>query len=83
MCVCVCVRVCVSEMHQLQTDVDRLRIEKTRIEGHKQSQEDQARIYQRELQSELYAGIGDRFRDMQIKLKVRGHHTAIGFVTCK
>ena len=80
LCVCVCVCVCVcagvlsaSEMQQLQTDVDRLRIEKTRVEGHKQGQEDHVRHFQRDLQSELYAGIGDRYRDMQIQLKVRGH----------
>ena len=78
LCVCVCVYVCAgvllaSEKQQLQTDVDRLRIEKTHVEGHKQGQEDHVRHFQRDLQSELYAGIEDRYRDKQIQVKVRGH----------
>ena len=60
------------EYQRLQTDVDRLRKDHARAEGHKQGQEDQVRHLQRELQSELYATTEERYTNMVIDLKVRG-----------
>lgn len=60
-----------SEYQRLQADVDRLRKEQARAEGHKLGVEDQVRHLQKELQSEMYSGLEDRYMDMVIKLKVR------------
>ena len=61
-----------SEYQRLQTDVDRLRKDQARAEGHKLGLEDHVKHLQMELQSELYSGIEEKHMDMVIKLKVRG-----------
>ena len=61
-----------SEYQRLQADVDRLRKECARAEGHKLGQEDQVRHLQKELQSDLYSKTEERHIEMVIKLKVRG-----------
>lgn len=61
-----------SEYQRLQADVERLRKEQARTEGHKLGQEDQVRLLQKELQSELYSTTEERYMDMVIKLKVGG-----------
>ena len=59
-----------SEYQRLRVDVERLRKDHARAEGHKLGQEDQVRHLKRELQSDLYATTEKRYMEMFIKLKV-------------
>ncbi len=69
---------CLSEFQRLKNDISRLHKEQALAEGREIGQKDQVSHLQRELESELYAGVEDRYMDMLIKLKVGGYQTRGG-----